>query len=82
MPSAHSAKVPQALVPGRTPVAFARHDGRKMPLTDEQLAALTPCEVSFRGLHGPAVYVCMDLLTLCRRLDAGGFSQGPVAQDL
>ena len=50
----HSAKVPQALMPGRTPVAFARHDRRKMPLTDEQLAMMTPCEVRAQEL-------CMNL---------------------
>ena len=58
MPSAHTAKVPQALLPGRTPIAFARHDGRKMALTDEQLAALTPCEVSPEDWHGLAAGSC------------------------
>ena len=56
-PAAPTAKVPQVLAAGRTPVAFARQDGRKMPLTDEQLAALTPCEVRLP--------CCMHLPWIC-----------------
>lgn len=54
MPSAHAAEVLRVLAPATAPVAFARQDGRKMPLNDGQLAALTPCEVGLfisRGLQ-------------------------------
>ena len=56
-PAAPTTKVPHVLAAGRTPVAFARQDGRKMPLTDEQLAALTPCEVRLP--------CCMHLPWIC-----------------
>jgi hypothetical protein len=48
---APSASAKTTLPPARAPLAFARQNGRRMPLTDEQLPAHTPCEVGNKGRH-------------------------------